>query len=180
MKLTIANKDRLLVIMSFSDEQIEDYIKDAVKDASEFIFVKILQNNELRLFSTFRPTTISTPRRRTNIAIYPCEAYESAPQGAILGFGGGEYYILTTGSTKVGTYHRGCPTPIRIRILATKGNFEISKILHYILSLSLAVGTSGHGTRLPASLHYLKKFAKYVNDYGAPTNQEVFQRIFYV
>lgn len=180
MRTIIAKKDRLLVIMSFSDEQIEDSIEEVVKDVAEFIFVRILQNNELRIFSTFRPTIVSAPRRRTSIVTYPCEAYENAPQGAILSTGEGEYYILTTGSTKVGTYHRGCPTPIRIRILATKGNFDIIKILHHILSLALAAGTSGHGTRLPSSLYYLKKYARYVNEYGLPTQREVQKRIFYV
>jgi hypothetical protein len=91
-----------------------------------------------------------------------------------------EYYILTTGSTKVGTYYRGCPNPIRVKILMAKGIFEANKIMHTVLSMSLEAGTSGNGTRLPASLYYLKKYAKYVNEYGFPSNQDVLQRIFYV
>ncbi len=122
-----------------------------------------------------------TRRRMTPPSIsYPCEAYENAPQGAILNIGEGEYYISTTGSTKVGTYHRGYPTPIMVKVLSTKGHINIEKVLNSLLLMSLGAGVSGHGTRLPSSLYYLKMFGKYVNEHGLPSNLSVMQRIFYV
>jgi hypothetical protein len=170
----------MLVMMSFSDSEIQELIIDAIKDISEFIFIKILQIDELRLFSTFKPTLVSAQARRRTVIAYPLESYENAPQGVIMQTAPDEYYILTTGSTKVGTYYRGCPNPVRSKILFVKGAFEIQKIMRHILSMSLVSGTSGNGTRLPASLYYLKKYATYVNEYGLPSNQSVLQRIFYV
>lgn len=161
--------------------RIEDKIIDCIKESSEYVFVKVLQNDELRLFSTYRPVLVSTPRRRTTaMSSYPCESYENAPQGAILNIGNGEYYISTTGSTKVGTYHRGCPTPIMVKVLSTKGNLSIERVLHSLLSMSMGAGVSGHGTRLPSSLYYLKMYAQYINEHGLPNNPNTLQRIFYV
>jgi hypothetical protein len=180
MKPKIPHNNKLIAIMSFSDLQIQDQIVDALKDTSEFFFIKILQRDELRLFSTFKPLLASPSSRRRTVIAYPLESYENAPQGVIMQTAPDEYYILTTGSTKVGTYYRGCPNPIRVKILMAKGIFEANKIMHTVLSMSLEAGTSGNGTRLPASLYYLKKYAKYVNEYGFPSNQDVLQRIFYV
>ncbi len=176
----LENEDKILLMMSFWDNLIEGQIAESLKKVKNYVFVKILQNNELQLFSTFKPSVNTAPRRRTNIVTYACEAYENAPQGVILNAGNGEYFILTTGSTKIGTYYRGCPTPIRVKVIQTNGYFEINKIIHTILALSFAAGISGHGTRLPAPLYYLKVYAKYINDYGLPSADIIFQRIFYV
>jgi hypothetical protein len=180
LKTKVESGEKTLVMMSFWDDFIEGQIAESLSNVKNFVFVKILQNNELQLFSTFKPSVSTTPRRRTSIVTYACEAYENAPQGVILNAGNGEYFVLTTGSTKVGTYYRGCPTPIRVKIIQVNGYFEIDKIMHMILTLSFAAGISGHGTRLPAPLYYLKTCAKYINEYGLPSADSVFQRIFYV
>lgn len=172
--------DRLLVMMPFSDSEIQELIIDAIKNVPEFVFVKILQRDELRVFSTFKPSFVSSQARRRKVSAYPLESYENAPQGIIMQSAPNEYYILTTGSTKVGTYYRGCPNPVRIQVLSVKGMFEIQRIMQHILSMSLVSGTSGSGTRLPASLYYLKKYARYINEYGLPSNQTILQRVFYV
>ena len=181
VKSKVTSSDKLLVIMSFWDPRIEDRLIDCIKESSEYVFVKVLQNDELRLFSTYRPVLSSAPRRRTTaVTSYPCESYENAPQGAILNIGNGEYYISTTGSTKVGTYHRGCPTPILVKVLSHKGNLSVEKVLHSLLSMSMGAGVSGHGTRLPSSLYYLKMYARYINEHGLPSEPKVMHRIFYV
>lgn len=174
--------NRLLILMSFDDQQVQEYIlKDISPVVPEFLFIQIRQKDELRVFSTYRPTVVAAPRRRRPEAVhYPIEAYEPAPEGAILRVARDEYYIVTTPSTQVGTYYRGCPTPIRLKILGSKGVFDIEGILHYILSLSLGAGTSGHETRLPAPLYYLKKYAWYINTYGLPAKEKVFQTMFYI
>ena len=152
----VESGDKILLMMSFWDDLIEGQIAESLKKVKNFVFVKILQNNELQLFSTFKPSVNAAPRRRTSIVTYACEAYENAPQGAILNAGGGEYFVLTTGSTKVGTYYRGCPTPIRVKVIQVNGYFEINKIMHMILSLSFAAGISGHGTMLSCTPLLLK------------------------
>jgi len=173
--------DRLLIMMSFDSQQIQEFVlKDLASSVQEFILLQVMQRDELRLFSTYRPTMVAQPRRKLPTVSYPIEAYEAAPEGAILRTANDEYYMLTTASSKVRTYYRGCPTAVRLKILGSRGVFDINKVLHYVLSLSLEAGTSGHETRLPAPLYYLKKYAKYVNEYGLPSNEAVFQRLFFV
>jgi len=172
--------ERILFLTSFDDQQVYEYItKDVTLDVKEFMFVLVREKDQLRLFETFRPAVPAVPRRRRMAAIaYPIEAYECAPEGTILSTAANEYYILSTVSTKIGTYYRGCPTPIRLEVLSSKGVFDIGSMLRYILSLSLLAGTSGHETRLPAPLYYLSKYATYVSKYGEPSEQ--LQTIFYV
>jgi len=172
--------ERVLFLSSFTEQRVCDYVIEKVTpDIREIIFILVKEKDQLRLFETFRPAVAAVPRRRrVAAAVYPVEAYESAPQGTILSVGENQYYILTTGSTKIGTYYRGCPTPLRLTILSSKGAFDIGSILNYILSLSLLAGTSGHATRLPAPLYYSSKYASYISRYGEPSRQ--LQTIFYV
>jgi hypothetical protein len=172
---------RLLILMSFDSQQIQEFVlKNLASVVPEFMLLQVTQRDELRLFSTYRPTVVAPPRRKLPTVTYPIEAYEAAPEGTILRTANDEYYMLTTASTKVRTYYRGCPTAVRLKILGSRGVFDITRILHYVLSLSLESGTSGHETRLPAPLYYLKKYAKYVNEYGLPSHEAVFQRLFFV
>jgi len=175
-------RGRLLIMMSFDDQQIQEFVlKEMSSNVPEFMLIQVRQRDELRLFSTFRPTMVAMPRRRRlQTVTYPVEAYEAVPEGAILKAARDEYYVVTTASSKVRTYHRGCPTAVRLKILGSQGVFDIGKIIHYVLSLSLEAGTSGHETRLAAPLYYLKKYARYVNEYGLPTNERAFQTLFYV
>jgi|Deesub1362A_J573_1020465.scaffolds.fasta_scaffold00668_19 hypothetical protein len=172
--------ERLLMLTSFDDQRIQEFImKEVFPEISEFLLIQIDQNDELRIFQTYKPTH-GTRRRRRTLSSYPIEAYEAAPEGVILKTARNEYYLATTASTKVNTYHRGCPTPIRLRILESKGPFDMGKILQYVLSLSLASATSGHETRLPAPMYYLKRYANYISNYGVPKNEKVFEKLFYV
>jgi hypothetical protein len=172
--------ERVLFLSSFIEQQVSDYIIEKVTpDVKEVIFISIREKDQVRLFQTFKPAVAAVPRRRRVAAlVYPIEAYESAPQGTILSVGENQYYILTTASTKIGTYYRGCPTPIRLTILFSRGVFDMESILNYILSLSLLAGTSGHETRLPAPLYYLSKYAAYVSKYGEPS--QTLETIFYI
>jgi len=180
IKSRIKDIDKLVVLSSFINQQFQEFLLENTGDLiPEIIFIQINQRDQLRLFSTFRPV-IKSQRRRRPSTIFPIEAYEEVPEGSILRVAEDEYYLVTTASTKVGTYHRGCPNPIKLKILRSKGIFNIEKILRYILSLSLVSGTSGHETKLPAPLYYMKKYAGYVNEYGLPTNEKIFKTLFYV
>jgi hypothetical protein len=173
--------ERLLIMMSFADPEFRESILGKVASkVNEFVLIHVKVGNELRLFSTFRPVAVPTRRRRTPTTVYPVEAYEEAPQGIIFAANSDEFYIVTTSSKKLGTYHRGCPTPIRVKILASKGSFKSEKILHCILSLSAAAGTSGHETRLPSPLYYLRKYAAFVNAYDFKVNKRIAQEPYYV
>jgi hypothetical protein len=174
---------RLLILLSFDDQNIQEFIlRDISPDVQELMLIQIWQSDELRLFSTFRPMAVSTPRRR-RIDENPIDeivSYEAVPEGCIVSTGKNEFYAITTASTRIGTYYRGCPVPIRIRILDSKGVFDVMSILKYILSLTLEAGTSGHETRLPAPLYYLEKLGWYIGTYGLPENKSIYEKIFYV
>lgn len=173
---------RLLIIMSFDDLDLQEHLlRDVASKTQEFVFFQVRKGDELRLFSTFKPSIVAMPRRRADQTIvYPVEAYEGAPQGVIFKASPDEFYMVTTASRKLGTYHRGCPTPIRVKLLASHGSFDVNQILQCILSLSLGSGTSGHETRLPAPLYYLGKYAAFINAYGPQINEKMLQRPFYV
>jgi hypothetical protein len=181
LKLRIKNMDNLLVLSSFIYSPLQESLIEEIGSLiPKFMFIQINQMAELRLFTTFKPV-IKTPRRRRRLSsIFPIEAYEAVPEGTILSASDTEHYLLTTASTKVRTYYRGCPTPIRLNIIKSEGVFNLEKLLKYILSLSLVSETSGHETKLPAPLYYMKKYAAYVNEYGLPSNEKIFKTLFYV
>lgn len=172
--------ERLIVITNFDDQAVYEYVaKDMEQDVAKFIVLRV-SDDHLRMFKTFKPTPAPARRRRVVADVYPVEAYECAPQGVIAKASRDEFYVLTTISTKVRTYYRGCPTPLKVKVIQAKGEFDIDSVLRHILSLSLAAGTSGNGTRDPAPLYYLQKYAAYVIEYGEPENEQMLRRLFYV
>jgi hypothetical protein len=159
---------------------VYDYIaKDMEQDVSKFIVLRV-SDDHLRMFQTFKPSPAPARRRRVITDIYPVEAYECAPQGVIARASKDEFYMLTTISTKVKTYYRGCPSPLRVKVIKVKGEFEINSILRHVLSLSLVAATSGHETRDPAPIYYLQRYASYIAEYGEPENEQILRRLFYV
>ncbi len=177
----VSDTKRLLVLSTFDDLAIEEYVKKEVYPAvSELTMLKVLKNDNLRIFSTYAPSSVSAPRRRRDIIQYSVESYEAAPQGVILKGSDSEFYAVTTASRKIGTYHRGCPTGVRIDVLFNQGLIDLSDSIEYLLQLCSMSRTSGHTTRLPAPLYYLGLFAQYAKLYGVPSNPDAFKTLFYV
>jgi len=176
----IKNISKLLVLITFDDQQIEEYItKEISSEIESYLVLLIKKDDHVRLFSTYQ-TTATGVRRRRETTSYPIEAYEQNPQGLIMKASDREYYLSTTISTRIGTYHRGCPLPIKIRVVENKGFFKIDEIIQYLLSLCMEAGTSGHVTRLPAPLYYLGLMSYYINEYGLPSKDSTFENFFYV
>jgi hypothetical protein len=177
----VSGTKRLLVLSTFDDLAIEEYVKKEVYPAvSELTMLNIVKNDNLRIFSTYAPSSVSAPRRRRDTVHYPVESYEAAPQGVIMKGSDTEFYAVTTASRKIGTYHRGCPTGVRINVLFNQGMIDLSDSIEYVLQLCSMSRTSGHTTRLPAPLYYLGLFAQYAKLYGVPSNPEAFKTLFYV
>lgn len=179
----IEKYQRILILTSYLEPSLKEVIiEEFTKLKIEYIILQVFQHDDVRLFHTYVPRVVSTSRRRRRARslVYPIESYELSPQGAILKASESEYYLLPTTSTKVKTYYRGCPTTVKIVILDRKGSYNIEELLHLILSLSLAAGTSGHITRLPAPLYYLRKYSQYINEYQLPSIEKVYETFFYV
>jgi hypothetical protein len=174
---------KTILILSNPEREINERITDEMsKFFTNMLIFHIIQNDNVRIFSTFKPQVVRTTRRRrlNSVISYPLEAYEAAPQGVIFIANEIENYLLTTTSTKVGTYHRGCPTVIKLNVLKIQGEINKEQAMKTILDLCLASSTSGHGTRLPSSLYYLQKYAQFINNYSLPEKEEIFGTLFYV
>ena len=174
---------RVLFFLSFNQLDFqENLIQELEKiENLEYMILLIKNWDNLRIFETWTPRVIRRRRRRiTRHVEYPFESYENAPQGVILKAGGNRYYIVTSRSVRHETGFRGCPIPIRAEIFSHKGTFDINEVLSHVLSLSIMSRTSGHTTRLPSPLNYLRKYAYYVEKLGEPTNKKVQQSLYYL
>lgn len=176
---------RVLFLTSFDRfgliEQLERTL-DETDGTNEHCIAQITDNSSFRFFETYLPR--KAPRFgkvAIDVAKCPVEAYENAPQGVILRSSEKCFYLLTGKTIEKEALRRGCPTPIRMEILATKGkSWELSKLAKYVLALCMMGRSSGHMTRFPMPLYYLQLRSYYVNEFGVPKDEQVRQKIFYV
>lgn len=177
----ISSYKKLLVLITFNHEKIEDYIKNELSNmVDEYLMLLVIKKDNLRTFKTFKTVSEGKRRRRAERTSYPLEAHEESPQGLTFKASDREYYLVTTASMNIGTYSRGCPMPIKIEIMSNKGIFDIGEVMKYLMSLSTVAGTSGHVTRQPAPIYYLNRLATYLNQYGEPTSDLTRKLLFYV
>jgi len=182
IKSKLSNIKRLLVLTSYDDQALLVTLQtELTPSVPEISILTVFKGEDLRIYSTYRPmVSAGGRRRRSSTVTYPIEAYEFVPQGVILRSASREYHIIPTSSTKLATYYRGCPTTVRLRIRENTGKMSELDLASYVLRLCTVAGTSGHPTRLPAPLYYLKLLAYYIGRYGLPTNEKVFHTLFYV
>ena len=109
------------------------------------------------------------------------EAYESAPEGLVVKASNDAYYLVTGRTIEKDSLRRGCPTPIRLVIARSQGNsWDNSQIARFVLSFCFMGRASGHLTRFPSPLYYLRLYAHYVHNYGLPEHANIRERPFYV
>jgi len=174
---------RALFLLSFDHKETCQRITERIEKIEDLDYVVLLVKNwdNLRIFKTWIPKRTELPQRiRRRHTRYPVEAYEAAPQGILLDAGDNTYHLVTSYSVRRQTILRGCPIPIRIEIPKSRGTFDTAQILSQLMSLTFMFRGSGHSTRLPAPLVYLKKYAYYVENFGMPSNEEFAQRLFYL
>lgn len=174
---------RVLLLLSFDQEETCQRITERLETIEDLEYAILLVKNwdNLRIFKTWVPKRIELPRRIKKLHVrYPVEAYEDAPQGVILSAGDNTYHMVTSYSVRRQATFRGCPIPIRIEISKSRGTFDTAQVLSHLMSLTFMFRGSGHSTRLPAPLVYLKKYAYYVENFGMPLNEEFAQRLFYI
>lgn len=173
---------RALLLLSFDQEVSERIAKKLeTTEGIEYTILLVKNWDNLRVFKTWVPKRIKLPPRLKRRHIrYSVEAYQDAPQGMILTAGDNTYHLVTSYSIRRQTTFRGCPIPIRIEILKSKGTFDTSHVLSQIMDLTFMFRGSGHSTRLPAPIVYLKKYAYYVENFGMPSNEDFIQKLFYI
>jgi len=152
------------------------------KELIEYCIVEITENESLRFFESWVPK--KAPRFgkvKVDSISCPIEAYESAPQGAILRSEENSFYLLTGRTIERESLKRGCPLAIRMEILEAKGEkWNRPEIAKSVLALCMMVRASGHMTSFPMPLYYLQEYAYYHQKYGAPIDARIKQRIFYI
>jgi len=173
-----------LLLLSFDQEEVRQRIVEKLETINDLEYAILLVKNwdNLRIFKTWVPKRVELPQRimKKLPARYPVEAFEEAPQGIVLDAGDNTYHIVTSYSVRRQATFRGCPIPIRIEISRSRGTFDSAQVLSHLMSLTFMFRGSGHSTRLPAPLVYLKKYAYYVENFGMPSNEEFTQRLFYL
>lgn len=180
---SLRRNNRVLFFLSFNQLDFQEILVQELEKIQNLEYMILLIKNwdDLRIFETWKPTFIKRRRRRiTRHVEYPFESYEHAPQGVILNAGGNRYYLVTSRSVRHETGFRGCPIPIRVEIFSHRGTFDVNAVLFHVLSLSMMGRTSGHTTRLPSPLSYLRKNAYYLEKFGEPTNEKVRQSLYYL
>lgn len=179
----VSEYKRTLLLLSFDYKEPCQSIAEKIEKIEGLDYVVLLVKNwdNLRIFKTWIPKRIELPQRiRKRRTRYPVEAYEAAPQGIALDAGDDTYHLVTSYSVRRQTILRGCPIPIRIEIFKSRGTFDTAQVLSHLMSLTFMFRGSGHSTRLPAPLVYLKKYAYYVENFGMPSNEEFAQKLFYL
>lgn len=184
----LANKmsecKRALLLLSFDQEEIRQRIVEKLETISGLEYAVLLVKNwdNLRIFKTWIPKRIELPQRimKRLPTRYHVEAFEEAPQGIVLNAGDDTYHMVTSYSVRKQATFRGCPIPIRIEMFRSRGKVDTAHVLSHLMSLTFMHRGSGHSTRLPAPLVYLRKYARYVENFGMPSNKEFAQKLFYL
>jgi hypothetical protein len=177
--------NRVLFLTSYDRFGLLAPLLDSLKKTKELIeycIVEITENESLRFFESWVPK--KAPRFgkvKVDSISCPIEAYESAPQGAILRSEENSFYLLTGRTIERESLKRGCPLPIRMEILEAKGEkWNRPEIAKSVLALCMMGRASGHMTSFPMPLYYLQEYAYYHQKYGAPIDARIKQRIFYI
>lgn len=179
----IKEYSRVLLLLSHDDQAVFQWVLSDMKNNTEIEFICFLVKDwsELRIFKSWTPQRQKRRRRAAERSPeYPVEAYPSSPQGAILKINPRIYYILTSRSVSRGDAFRGCPVPIKVEIIESRGVFDIEKLMRFLLSMSFMTRFSGHITRRPSPFHLLRKYAAYVEKHGYPSNEDIKQKMFYL
>jgi hypothetical protein len=176
---------RVLFLVSFDRFGIIGILREALGNAGEeieYCIAEIDDQRYLRFFETWIPKTGPRfGRVASQVSKSSIEAYESAPQGVALKSDEDTIYLLTGRTIEKDSVKRGCPTPIKLSVLDRKGSgWNTSDIASYVFALCMMGRTSGYMTRFPSSLYYLHCYANYWNNFGAPKDEAIKQRIFYI
>lgn len=180
-----SEKKRVLYVCSYDRFGIIPEILNRLRGQDpevEYSILEVDDQDYVRFFETWIPRKV--PRFGTNVVEVSksnIEALESAPEGIRVKDGDASFFLVTGRTIERNAMKRGCPTPIRITVVENKGeSWNNQDTARLLLELCLMGRASGHMTRFPSPLYYLRLYAHYVNNYGLPQDESIRQRIFYV
>ena len=175
-------KREIIYLISYDRFGIMESLKSILSQDTEYALVQIDDQNFLRFFETWVPK--KAPRfgkAKQELAMAPVEAMETAPQGVALKSAEDESFLVTGKTIQKDSTWRGCPAPIRVKILDKKGeSWNTESIKKSIFDLSMMGRASGHMTTLPSPLYYLHLQAYYDTNFGRPMDPLLAQRIYYI
>jgi hypothetical protein len=173
------SEETLILYNGLRDVPINDMIIQSFPASLKWACVQIFDTDNFRFFETWKPPQIPVfgkvqVSHRANV-----EAQEMAPQGSIARMEDGLFYIVTGRTIERNSVRRGCPTPIRAELKQNGTSLRNDEIIDVVLQLCMMGRVSGHMTRWPMPLYYLRMLASYVTNYGWP-HENIKQRPFYV
>jgi hypothetical protein len=163
----LPRKKRGLILVSFEDNKLTEWIYGGLQSIhpTGLAVMRIRDGDGSQLFSTWIPDLVPGSINRMEL---PMESYEEAPQGIAMESPGQGWYLLTGKTIEKNTLKRGCPTPILVKTIHRTGEWEDEKLLQYIMSLCFMGRASGHMTRVPSPIYYLRLLGRYARDFGLP------------
>lgn len=185
--IDFGKEKRVLYLFSFDRLQLTTVLKDKIQklpERSEYVIAEVIDEKQLRFFETWIPKSLprfgKAARSKEQINRSPMESQENAPQGVALQADDNTFYLLTGRTIEKGAMKRGCPTPIKLKIVEAFGSdWDFKEIMSYIFKLCLMGRGSGHMTRFPSPIYYLQSYAYYANRFGLP-HGSLKERIFYI
>ncbi len=181
----ISKRKRTVLLTShLLEEDCQDMLRTINDlDDVDILWLVVVDGDELRIFRSWKPSHIPPRRIRRVVRVTEdqlIEAYQEAPQGVLLDDGNQRFYLVTGRSIRRKTLVRGCPTAMRVDVAYSRGNFDNMKATELVLAHCFMSRMSGHMTRVPSSLYYLRRLAGYVHNYGFPENEMLHQKLFYL
>jgi hypothetical protein len=169
----------LVIYNGLRDIPMNDIITANFPASSKWACVQIFDTDNFRFFETWKPPQTPVFGKVQVSHRASVEAHEMAPQGSIAKMEDVLFYLVTGRTIERNSVRRGCPTPIKAELKQNKTSLENDEIIYLILQLCMMGRESGHMTRWPMPLYYLRMLAGYVSNYGWP-HENIKQRPFYV
>ncbi len=163
-------------------QKLNNALGEETSTELEYCIVNVEDQEHFRFFETWFPR--KAPRygkARETESKSTVEAFEAAPEGLIVRASENTYFEVTGRTIEKDALKRGCPTPIRLNIVSKHGKvWENDQIVRFLFSMCMMGRASGHMTRYPSPLYYLRSYAHYYHLYGLPDYANLRQKLFHI
>lgn len=148
----------------------------------EYCIVHFEDQEHFRFFETWFPRKAPRFGKAEEVESKSIvEAFEVAPEGLAVRASENTYFLVTGRTIEKNALKRGCPTPVRLTLASKRGAvWKNDEVVRLIFSLCIMGRASGHVTRYPSPLYYLRSYAHYFRLYGLPDHATVRQKLFHI
>lgn len=173
------SEETLILYNGLREVPMNDILIENFPASLKWACIQIVDTDNFRFFETWKPPQTPVFGKVAVSHRASVEAQEMAPQGSVAKMEENLFYLVTGRTIERNSVRRGCPTPIRAELKQNKTSLQDDEIINRILQLCIMGRASGHMTRWPMPLYYLRMLANYVTRYGWP-HENLKQRPFYV